>query len=65
MNMLGIRPGSWSLTSIKNNKWNTSGRTDGWACSGGMCPEAEKELKRLKKKYGKPPKDLEYFFMKD
>jgi hypothetical protein len=59
-----IRPGSWWLHSDINPRWNTNGRSD---CTGGfeMPPECKTKFEKLKKVLGKPPKDLEFGYMKD
>lgn len=63
MAMFGsFKEGSWSLRSKKDPRWNCSGRG---IVGGFMCPEANDAIEKLKKKYGKPPKDLELSAMKD
>ena len=55
--------GCWWITSKKDPRWNAQGTSD--VGGFGMCTEAERALERLKKLYGKPPKDLEHGYMKD
>lgn len=56
--------GSWSIHSKKDPRWNCSGWTE--SCGGFVIPyECEQALNELKKKFGKPPKDLEWSYMKD
>ncbi len=59
----GLKDGSWWINSKSDPRWNASG--SGKVGLFGMPEEAEKEIKRLKKKYGKPPEDLEFGYMKD
>jgi len=54
--------GSWWLRSKKDPRWNSEGRG---MVSSYYIPDAEREMERLKKKYGKPPSDLEMGGMKD
>ena len=61
----GFRGGVWGFHSEKDPRWNVSRHIDCWACTAGMPPEAEEELKRLKKEYGEQPKDLEFSFFKE
>ena len=49
----------WHLTSIKDPRWNASGR-DVVGMIFQTAPDAEKCIKRNKKKYGQQPSDLEY-----
>lgn len=58
------RSGSWSYTSTSDPRWNCSGRTNTNAFFG-PCPEAEQALKDKRKTLGKPPRDLEFSYMKD
>lgn len=55
--------GTWYIRSESDERWNASGR----AHVGGfmMPPEIEKKLEELKKKYGNPPQDCEWGYMKD
>ena len=60
--MFGPRIGTWGFYSSSDPRWRISGRGSvGFT----MHPDAKKELKRLRRAYGKPPKDLEYYAMKD
>lgn len=66
MGLLGgtIKGGSWWLRSESDPKWNTEG--SGCYVGGLMMPsECKEAVERLKKKYGSPPNDLEYGYMKD
>jgi hypothetical protein len=57
------KEGSWWLRSKKDPRWNCSGRAD---VGGLVMPyECEKKLEELKEKYGEPPEDLEWGYMKD
>ena len=56
------REGSWWLRSEKDPRWNSGGRG---MVGGFMCPEADREIQRLKELYGEPPDDLEMGAMKD
>lgn len=55
--------GSWWLRSKKDPRWNRDGR----GLVGGfvMSKECEEAIERLKRRFGKPPKDLEVGYMKD
>lgn len=64
MSMFGPKPGSWSLSSFKDPRWNASGRDD-ILVSAGICPAARQKIDELKTKFGPPPNDLEYSCMKD
>jgi hypothetical protein len=55
---------SWSLTSKKDPRWNTSGQ-DTVGMMFQTAPGARRHIKRMKKKYGKKPSDLEYEAYKD
>jgi hypothetical protein len=59
-----IREGSWWLTSEKDSRWNANGRC---RVGGFEIPkEALDHIDELKKKLKcKPPKDLEFGYMKD
>lgn len=58
-----IKTGSWWIHSKKDPRWNASGES----LVGGfiMPPECKEAIEELKKKYGKPPDDLEWGYMKD
>ena len=65
MNMLGgPRPGTWSLSSKKDPRWNCNGQSDFISISG-WPEEARKEFERMKFKLGVPPDDLELTCTKD
>lgn len=64
MSMFGPKPGSWSLHSLKDPRWNASGRDD-IMVSAGICPEAQRRIAELRAQLGAPPDDLEYSCMKD
>ncbi len=56
--------GSWALSSKSNPKWNCSGTTS--FCDGFTMPdECKAKITQLTKTLGKPPKDLEWSYMKD
>lgn len=59
------RPGSWSLRSEKDPRWNCDGRAEVMIITAGLPPKVTKKIEKLKKKYGEPPEDLEYSCMKD
>ena len=65
MSMFGGQPGSWGFSSKKNPKWNRQGRADCMLVLAGMCPEAKAALREMKRRLGKPPRDLVYSCMKD
>lgn len=53
----------WSICSEKDKRWNCSG-----VVRGGLSTAEEavrEQVKRMKKKFGKMPKDLEYSVMKE
>lgn len=55
--------GTWFLSSKKDHRWNDSGQSD---VGGFMMPEeCEAIIESLKKKFGEPPDDLEWGYMKD
>jgi len=58
-----IREGGWWLRSISDPRWNCNGRS----IVGGltMPAECERRIKKLKLKFGDPPDDLEWGYMKD
>jgi hypothetical protein len=62
--MLGPKQGTWWVESKKDPRWNKSGRGVGLVCAGG--PEEMKQwIEECRKKYGEPPDDCDYGFMKD
>lgn len=55
--------GSWWLQSKSDPRWNASGRA---AVGGFVMPEACKQkLEELKRRFGEPPRDLKWGYMKD
>ena len=64
MGMFGPKMGSWSVHSIKDARWNKSGRAAGLVCEGGP-PEMEEWIKECIEKHGDPPDDCYKSFMKD
>lgn len=63
MGILGLKQGTAYLESKSDPKWNISVE----CLVGGftMPDELKLKLEDLKLKYGKPPLDLEYGYMKD
>ena len=58
-----VREGSWWLRSKSDPRWNSDGRTD---VGGFVMPdECKRKLEELKQKFGEPPEDLEWGYMKD
>ena len=64
MTMFGPKSGTWWLSSKDDPRWDKSGKGDG-LLTGGYPEEAEEWVKEGKEKYGIPPKDLTFGFMKD
>lgn len=64
MGMLGLKPGTWWLSSEEDPRWNATGHVDVLSVLV-MPEEAEQALAKLKKEFGTPPADLEYGCMKD
>ncbi|HEY4497079.1 MAG TPA: hypothetical protein VI432_02940 [Candidatus Paceibacterota bacterium] len=63
MGMFGPREGSWWLRSKKDPRWNTDGRA---YVGGFLMPEAcRSKIDELKLRFGEPPEDLEWGYMKD
>lgn len=62
--MFGPKMGTWSVHSVKDPRWNKSGRKE-WLCTAGNTPEAEQWAKECKEKFDEYPDDLEYSFFKD
>lgn len=58
-----MKPGEWSLYSETDARWRAHGR----AIVGGFAKptEVDAAIERLRKKYGDPPDDLEWSYMKD
>jgi len=64
MSMFGPKMGSWAVQSVKDPRWNKSGRAFGLVCEGG--PQEMKDwIKECFEKYGEPPDDATREFMKD
>ncbi|HXK38384.1 MAG TPA: hypothetical protein VJ579_04945 [Candidatus Paceibacterota bacterium] len=58
-----LRPGTWTLYSKSDPRWNASGADNVGAF---VMPKGCKEkLEELKKVLGEPPEDLEWNYMKD
>jgi hypothetical protein len=64
MSMFGPKMGSWSVNSMKDPRWNKSGRGYGLVTSGGPS-EMREWIKQCREKYGDPPDDCCQNFMKD
>jgi hypothetical protein len=58
-----IKNGVWMFSSKTDPRWDCDGK--GFVSFGSICGKAQDKLQKLKKKYGEPPKDLEYTFEKD
>ena len=58
-----LSTGTWWLKSKIDPRWNCSDSTDVGGFS--MPDECRAALEALKKKYGNPPEDLEWGYMKD
>lgn len=63
MSMFGPRPGSWWLSSKLDPRWEAVG--DGAVGGLVMSHDQVLALAELKKKYGEPPDDLSWGYMKD
>lgn len=59
-----FRSGSWYLHSDKDRRWNVGGDSDCVGCFT-IPKEAREKIEEFKGIYGKPPKDLEWGYMKD
>lgn len=58
------RSGSWWVRSKSDPRWDGSGNAE--SCGGFTMPyECSQHIEELKKKFGEPPEDLEYGYMKD
>jgi len=58
-----LKKGTWSFSSKSNKKWKGHGRC---IVGGFIMPEdCKKKIEKLKRKYGDPPEDLEWGYMKD
>ncbi len=62
--MFGLRPGTWTLSSKTDPRFNMSGRA---LVGGFQCPqEAEDAMEAKARELGEPvPKDLMFSYMKD
>jgi len=61
---LNFPGGSWWLESKSDPRWNCHGRSDG--VGGFVIPEeCQRKIEKLKLKYGEPPSDLKWGYMKD
>ena len=58
-----IKKGSWWFSSKSDPRWKGSG--NGYVGGFVMSTACEQKIEKLKKKYGEPPKDLEWGYMKD
>jgi hypothetical protein len=61
---MAMRPGSWTLESKTDPRWNCSGNSP----SVGMFAlpqEAKDKLDELTKQFGEPPEDLEWGYTKN
>lgn len=58
-----LRNGSWWISSKSDLRWNCHGV--GFVGGFTMPTECAAKLEQLKKKYGEPPEDLEWGYMKD
>lgn len=65
LSIFGPKPGTWSLDSESDPRWNCSGRCCSLCCLG-IPKEAKEALETLKKQLHKdPPEDLYWSFYKD
>ena len=64
MGIFGPKPGTWSVFSEKDKRWNKSGNCE-WLVSGGIYPGAKLWIEACEEKFGSQPDDLEYSFWKD
>lgn len=62
--MFGPKPGSWSVYSQSDPRWNRHGRCNMWVTAG-PAPDALAWIEECKASYGEPPDDLDYSCMKD
>jgi hypothetical protein len=58
-----LKEGSWWIRSESDPRWNRSGR--GQVGMFMVPAEAEAEKASLEARYGPPPEDLEFGYMKD
>jgi hypothetical protein len=59
------QPGSWSVHSDTDPRWNKSGRADDIVVTDGGCRAMKNWIIKCKRKYGTPPKDCYQQCMKD
>lgn len=58
------KSGHWWLVSKEHPEWNCFGETN--SCGGFQMPdECKMKINELKEKFGEPPKDLIFEYMKD
>lgn len=62
--MFGPKPGTWSVESQSDPRWNKHGRSM-MLVTTGPVPDAQAWIDECKKLYGEPPGDLAYSCMKD
>lgn len=62
--MFGPKPGTWSIESQSDPRWNKYGRSM-MLVTAGYPPDAQAWIDECKRLYGKPPDDLAYSCMKD
>lgn len=58
-----IREGTWWIKSKSDPQWNCNGQD--YVGGFDMPNECKRKIKKLTKRFGKPPKDLEFGYMKD
>lgn len=56
--------GSWWIRSASDPRWNCDGHSE-FVGSFLIPEECENKIEKLKKKFGDPPEDLEWGYMKD
>lgn len=62
--MFGPKLGTWWVISKTDPRWDKHGRGYGLVTTNGP-DECQEWIEECKKKFGEPPKDAEYGFMKD
>ena len=62
--MFGIKSGTWSITSEKDPRWNTT-QYEEYLSVWYMPETAKKHLEKCRELYGEQPDDLEYSCIKD
>lgn len=61
-----MRQGSWSFRSKSDSRWCCDGRgLVGMFCLWPNVPEAVAAYEEMKRKFGEPPVDLKWAYMKD